>query len=237
MYQNYIFDLYGTLIDIRTNENKPYLWKKLALWYSLHGAPSTSAALKTRYQILCSNLETEAEKKRKFSEISIEQVFYLMFAEHAVANAKELALTTAQMFRTMSIEHLELMPGALMVLENLKKEGKKLYLLSNAQRVFTEPELQMCSLKTYFNGIFYSSDAGVKKPSEEFYDIPFAKYGLNKKESVMIGNDFDCDVLGATRYGIDSIYFFTGEFSKSFGSLPDNCKCIQKLSDILNYLN
>ena len=28
MYQNYIFDLYGTLVDINTNEGKPYLWKK-----------------------------------------------------------------------------------------------------------------------------------------------------------------------------------------------------------------
>lgn len=30
MYQNYIFDLYGTLVDIHTNENKHYLWEKMA---------------------------------------------------------------------------------------------------------------------------------------------------------------------------------------------------------------
>ena len=28
MYQNYIFDLYGTLVDIHTNEKKAYLWEK-----------------------------------------------------------------------------------------------------------------------------------------------------------------------------------------------------------------
>ena len=27
-YENYIFDLYGTLVDIRTNEKKTYLWQK-----------------------------------------------------------------------------------------------------------------------------------------------------------------------------------------------------------------
>ena len=32
MYQNYIFDLYGTLVDIHTNEKKAYLWKKLSLF-------------------------------------------------------------------------------------------------------------------------------------------------------------------------------------------------------------
>ena len=28
-YENYIFDLYGTLIDIRTDENKPEFWEKI----------------------------------------------------------------------------------------------------------------------------------------------------------------------------------------------------------------
>ena len=32
MYQNYIFDLYGTLVDIHTNEKKAYLWKELSLF-------------------------------------------------------------------------------------------------------------------------------------------------------------------------------------------------------------
>ena len=31
MIQAYLFDLYGTLVDIRTNEAKPSLWKRLAL--------------------------------------------------------------------------------------------------------------------------------------------------------------------------------------------------------------
>ena len=29
MYHNFIFDLYGTLVDIHTNENKTSLWKGL----------------------------------------------------------------------------------------------------------------------------------------------------------------------------------------------------------------
>lgn len=38
MYKNYIFDLYGTLVDVHTNEAKPYLWKKMQVWYDMHGA-------------------------------------------------------------------------------------------------------------------------------------------------------------------------------------------------------
>ena len=38
MYDTCIFDLYGTLVDIRTDESAPGLWEKLALFYSYCGA-------------------------------------------------------------------------------------------------------------------------------------------------------------------------------------------------------
>ena len=34
MYNNYIFDLYGTLIDINTDEWNDDLWKKIAIFYA-----------------------------------------------------------------------------------------------------------------------------------------------------------------------------------------------------------
>ena len=37
-YKNYIFDLYGTLIDINTNEWSAQLWKKMAILYGYYGA-------------------------------------------------------------------------------------------------------------------------------------------------------------------------------------------------------
>lgn len=37
-YQNYIFDLYGTLVDIHTDEDQPAAWAALARFYSYYGA-------------------------------------------------------------------------------------------------------------------------------------------------------------------------------------------------------
>ena len=48
-YQNYIFDLYGTLVDIHTDENKASLWKKIAVYFSAQGAGYTAKELKNRY--------------------------------------------------------------------------------------------------------------------------------------------------------------------------------------------
>ena len=50
MYHNFIFDLYGTLVDIHTNENKTSLWKRLALFYSFQGASYTGRELRNRYR-------------------------------------------------------------------------------------------------------------------------------------------------------------------------------------------
>ena len=48
-YQNYIFDLYGTLIDIWTDEEDPRLWRNLADLYSRYGADYSPEALQVAY--------------------------------------------------------------------------------------------------------------------------------------------------------------------------------------------
>ena len=37
-YKNYIFDLYGTLVDIHTEEDNQELWEKMRLFYGYYGA-------------------------------------------------------------------------------------------------------------------------------------------------------------------------------------------------------
>ena len=37
-YKNYVFDLYGTLVDIHTDEEEKQVWEKLALFYGYYGA-------------------------------------------------------------------------------------------------------------------------------------------------------------------------------------------------------
>ena len=49
MYQNYIFDLYGTLVDIRTDEWQAQLWKKMQLLYNYHGADYSYQEIKRAY--------------------------------------------------------------------------------------------------------------------------------------------------------------------------------------------
>ena len=115
-------------------------------------------------------------------------------------------LYTAEAFRCFSTKYIKLYDGVIDLLDTLKEKGKKIYLLSNAQRSFTENELNMLGLTPYFDGICISSDEECSKPDKCYFDILFERYGLKKNESVMIGNDYLSDIGGAADYGIDSLY-------------------------------
>ena len=242
-YKNYIFDLYGTLVDIHTNETKASLWKNMAVIYSMLGAAYEPGELKKRYKKLVHEEISRMKKEisHKYSnelladeeiEILLEKVFRELFMQKGIEADDAQIRQIGVVFRSLSMEYLKLFEGVPELLMRLKNNGKKIYLLSNAQRMFTEPEMKMLGIYDSFDGIFYSSDAGVKKPSFHFYDALFKKYHLKKEESVMIGNEYHADIYGADRYGIDSMYVFTAQSGEEPSSLPDNCRRLKQISEV-----
>lgn len=218
MIKNYIFDLYGTLVDIRTNERKPYLWRKMAELYRLYGALYTSVELRNTYERLVKEEISKTYKKMKGRpgikteddvEIQLENVFLRLFTEKGVDADEILATHTGQMFRVLSMTFEKVYDGVFELFSELKKRGKKIYLLSNAQHIFTSYELNALGLTPYFDGIVISSDECCKKPSAEFYNIILDRYKLKKDETVMIGNDQVADIQGAKGAGLKAVYIHT----------------------------
>ena len=209
MYKNYIFDLYGTLIDINTDEWCDDLWKKMAILYGYKGAHYTYDELNSEYDRLV-ELEKAAVRKRhpeyKVVDIKIEKVFKKLFTQKGVKTTKSQIEFIAEAFRCYSTKYIKLYDGVIDLLDTLKAKGRKIYLLSNAQRYFTENELNMLGLTGYFDGICISSDEECSKPDSCYYKTLFDRYGLEKSESIMIGNDYLSDIGGAADFGIDSLY-------------------------------
>ena len=116
-------------------------------------------------------------------------------------------------FRNTSRDKLVKYEGVERTLKELKRYGKKIYLLSNAQKIFTVKELMDTGLYGYFNGIFISSEAMIKKPDPAFMEVLISKYRLDKSKCVMIGNEITSDVGVAAGSGIRSIFLNTYEVS------------------------
>lgn len=209
MYKNYIFDLYGTLIDINTDEWSDELWKKMKILYAYSGALYSFRELHAEYDRLVER-EKQAVHKRHpeytVVDIKIEKVFRELYEQRGVQVSEERVWFTAAAFRCYSTKYIRLYDGVIDLLDTLKRRRKHIYLLSNAQRSFTENELRMCGLDKYFDGVCISSDEECSKPDPHYYGILFDRYGLKKSDSIMIGNDFRSDIGGAADFGIDSLY-------------------------------
>ena len=212
VYDNYIFDLYGTLVDIHTEENDPLVWKKLALFYGYYDANYAPEELKERYAAIIAGEESKMKSEKKddaheaHAEVEIEEGFQSLFEEKGVKADPTLAVHAGQFFRILSTDYVKLYDGVTDLLEALKRQGKKIYLLSNAQRIFTEYEMHVLDIAKYFDTILISSDYGTKKPDRRFFDLLTEKCGLDVKQSLFIGNDSRTDIAGAKAIGMDSFY-------------------------------
>ncbi len=221
-YKNYIFDLYGTLIDIHTDETKPGVWKRMAGLYARLGADYEPEAMMAKYRALC------ADEFRYYQgalgvanpEVEIGRVFERLFIE--APNRRDAELTwgeettdlVAAMFRTLVMRRFRLYENTIATLDRLKKEGANLYLLSNAQHRYTQAELEETGLLPYFKAYYISSDVNIKKPEASYMKLLLDEQHLNPKSCVMIGNEMESDMRVAAACGVDGVYLNTSHFKK-----------------------
>lgn len=229
MYENYIFDLYGTLVDIHTNEKKPSLWRNMARYMALQGAAYEPSELRRAYGRYIEELRTTPD-----TEIDLSVALAKLYTAKGIAPTPATISCWALMFRAVSLQRLRLFDGALELLQELRRRGKGVYLLSNAQRLFTEPELRSLGLYDLFHDVFLSSDIGFMKPSRQFYSALLAKHNLDPGACVMVGNDWQADAWGAHQNGLASLYIHTPQSPALTGALPKDCRRLEVILDVLD---
>lgn len=100
-----------------------------------------------------------------------------------------------------------LVPGAREVMDYLRGRGYGLHMCSNGFHEVQYRKLQACGLKPYFDTIVLSEDAGVNKPMPEYFDYAFRVTGADPATTLMIGDNFRADILGAKAAGLDVMWF------------------------------
>jgi putative hydrolase of the HAD superfamily len=234
MYKNYVFNLYGTLIDIKINEEKDELWEKFAIYFGYYGAHYEKEELKEEYNKIVNKLINKNDKS-ECPDFEIEDVFYKLFKDKYVKPKKKPKNAT-KTFRLLSTEYIKLYNGVKEMLEELKSNDKKIYLLSNAQKSFANSEMKYLGIKNYFDSICISSDVGIKKPDTNIYKYFLDKNQLNPEDTIFIGNDI-IDLKGANDMGIDSLYIHTNLSQSNIDDVTSKYKIedgdISKLRDLI----
>jgi len=131
--------------------------------------------------------------------------YFLTLQDFGIEDEK-LAAEIGKDYLEISPRKVNLFPNAISVLDYLSPKYL-LHLITNGFSEVQETKLRVSGLGEYFRTVITSEEAGVKKPNPEIFQFALQKAGANINNSLMIGDDFEVDIVGAKNVGIDQVLF------------------------------
>ena len=215
------FDLYGTLIDIRTDEEDPGVYTTLSefLAYSRVVIPPADLAREYRDRVRAHL----AQSNEPFPEVDVCAVFREIVTEYRrpQSDGGLDPADAARLFRTLTRRRFEPFSDVHQVLARLRS-NYRLGLISDAQWVFTEPELEMAQLNGFFSVVMLSSRVGVKKPDVRPFAAAMRALEVRPEASVYVGDNPSRDLVGARGAGMRCV-IFRGRNASYNSLVPDAC--------------
>lgn len=126
---------------------------------------------------------------------------------------------------------VNLFPYSIEILEYLYPKYK-MHIITNGFSEVQDTKLKVSGMDKYFIEVITSEEAGVKKPHPGIYKFAFKKTGASADESIMIGDDYEVDIIGARDVNMEQIFFDPEKKSGKNGS-TFHISCLKEIEEIL----
>lgn len=127
---------------------------------------------------------------------------------------KEFKIENALMGEQMSDRYLEispfqthLFPSTKEVLTDLKNSNYRLHIITNGFKEVQFTKLENSGIIHFFDDILCSEEIGEAKPHPLVFQGALKRTNAKADQSIMIGDDFNADVVGAENAGIRGVLF------------------------------
>ncbi|MFB9056414.1 YjjG family noncanonical pyrimidine nucleotidase [Mariniflexile ostreae] len=147
---------------------------------------------------------------------------------HTVAPEMIDILSKDYMLHLINYNHL--FENTIEILDYLSKRYR-LHIISNGFHEVQNKKLENAKIQHYFKTITNGESIGVKKPNPKIFNYALETAQVSSKNSIMIGDGFEADILGALNVGMDVIFFGTNKEDSDV-----EVKQIANLIQLKNYL-
>lgn len=145
------------------------------------------------------------------------------------SNEEVDALATSYISELPKDNHL--FDGAIEVLQYLSQKSYHLHIITNGFEEVQHLKLKNSKIDSFFQTVTTSEEVGVKKPNPRVFHHALKKANANADTSVMIGDTFEADILGAEAVGMQTLFYnYRNE------EPPQNYRTIEQIDEIKNYL-
>lgn len=199
-YNLFLFDLDDTLLDFKASE-------KLSLFRALEHLKLETGIfeqLYKDYQQINAQLWRQFEKGLISKDDLKVQRFYQTFTELGIDHNPVQASND---FLEALPETVVLMPYATEILEWVSRFGE-IGILTNGISDVQNKRIKKSNLSDYISFISVSEECGHAKPDRRFFEHSVQKAtSFSKEKSLMIGDRFEADIVGAHIFEMDSCWF------------------------------
>ncbi|CAA0171001.1 putative haloacid dehalogenase-like hydrolase protein [Tenacibaculum maritimum] len=117
----------------------------------------------------------------------------------------ELIIAISEDYINFLSDYNHLFEGTIEILDYLK-EKYELHIITNGFKEVQHLKMEKSGIKKYFTHIITAESIGVKKPDPKIFAYAMKLAKATPKNSVMIGDSYEADVIGGLDMGMSAIY-------------------------------